>query len=472
MCGFVFIRSKKELEKKKIDFLVTREKKRGPDAEGYSVFKSTDNYNNYFIHFLLDISGKKIVQPIEDNKNILLFNGEIYNYPKNEYSTDTEYLFYNSEKIKGNNNFNLDGEYAYLKFDKIKNECFVGLDAFMTKPLFYGYSDDKEIFGISSYASALKKLDLNVKDFKANSFFKFSFNRNSFEKKIFTNTSKKFDLKQHDDTYQKWENSFLDAVKKRATHGENLPFVSLSSGYDSGAICCALNILNLKYQTYSILKNENLEILNKRLKLNEELGTCVKKNLIDSISFFEKKNIEKDVKLNLDNFTYYHLDRGKKLKLAEDGGTLGSMKIAKIAKLNGFKVHISSCGADEIISDYGFNGKKIFSHSEFGGFFPENLENIFPWKKFYNDSQRSYLFKEEYVFGRYGLESRYPFLDTQVVQNFLNLKKELKNSEYKSPIAFFLRKHDYPFDEGIKLGFNPRNYSLLERILNKFKFLR
>ena len=148
------------------------------------------------------------------------------------------------------------------------------------------------------------------------------------------------------------------------------------------------------------------------------------------------------------------------------------MKIAKIAKLNGFKVHISSCGADEIISDYGFNGKKIFSHSEFGGFFPENLENIFPWKKFYNDSQRSYLFKEEYVFGRYGLESRYPFLDTQVVQNFLNLKKELKNSEYKSPIAFFLRKHDYPFDEGIKLGFNPRNYSFLERILNKFKFLR
>ena len=120
-----------------------------------------------------------------------------------------------------------------------------------------------------------------------------------------------------------------------------------------------IQYFKFKISSFSILKNENLEILNKILKLNEELGTCVKKNLIDSISFFEKKNIEKDIKLNLDNFTYYHLDRGKKLKLAEDGGTLGSMKIAKIAKLNGFKVHISSCGADEIISDYGFNGKKF-----------------------------------------------------------------------------------------------------------------
>ena len=75
------------------------------------------------------------------------------------------------------------------------------------------------------------------------------------------------------------------------------------------------------------------------------------------------------------------------------------------------------------------------------------------------------------MFGRYGLESRYPFLDTHVVQNFLNLKKELKNSEYKSPIAFFLRKHDYPFDEGIKLGFNPRKYSIMERIWNKLKYI-
>ena len=40
--------------------------------------------------------------------------------------------------------------------------------------------------------------------------------------------------------------------------------------------------------------------------------------------------------------------------------------------------------ADEIISDYGFNGKKIYSHSEFGGKFPKNLKTIFPWKKFSN----------------------------------------------------------------------------------------
>ena len=50
--------------------------------------------------------------------------------------------------------------------------------------------------------------------------------------------------------------------------------------------------------------------------------------------------------------------------------------------------------SDEIYSDYGFAGQKYYSHSEFGGLFPTDLTGFFPWKKFYGDTQRSYLFKE------------------------------------------------------------------------------
>ena len=107
------------------------------------------------------------------------------------------------------------------------------------------------------------------------------------------------------------------------------------------------------------------------------------------------------------------------------------------------------------ISDYGHAGTRFYYHSEFGGLFPQELEGFFPWKKFYGDTQRSYLFKDEYVLGRFGLEGRYPFLDRDVVQSFLALTPELKNREYKAPVAEFLRRYSYPYESGKKCGFAP-----------------
>jgi hypothetical protein len=46
-------------------------------------------------------------------------------------------------------------------------------------------------------------------------------------------------------------------------------------------------------------------------------------------------------------------------------------------------------------------------------------------------TQRDYLMKEELVAGTHGVEGRYPFLDTQVVQEYLWLKDEVKNTKYK-----------------------------------------
>ena len=56
--------------------------------------------------------------------------------------------------------------------------------------------------------------------------------------------------------------------------------------------------------------------------------------------------------------------------------------------------------------------------------------------------------------GLHGLEARYPFLDRDVIQEFLWLTHDLKNSEYKAPIEYYLREHDYPFLPRKKLGFS------------------
>jgi hypothetical protein len=65
----------------------------------------------------------------------------------------------------------------------------------------------------------------------------------------------------------------------------------------------------------------------------------------------------------------------------------------------------------------------------------------------------SYLAKEEYVSGAYGLEGRYPFLDRAVVQEFLWLSADLKNSVYKNVLDNYLTMHNYPFQRGVKTGF-------------------
>jgi len=65
----------------------------------------------------------------------------------------------------------------------------------------------------------------------------------------------------------------------------------------------------------------------------------------------------------------------------------------------------------------------------------------------------SYLAKEEYVSGSFGLEARYPYLDKDVVQEFLNLTPRLKNIMYKSVIDNFLTEHGFPFCRGEKKGF-------------------
>jgi asparagine synthetase B (glutamine-hydrolysing) len=86
--------------------------------------------------------------------------------------------------------------------------------------------------------------------------------------------------------------------------------------------------------------------------------------------------------------------------------------------------------------------------------FPNKLEDVFPWENFYKGAQSSYLSKEEFITGSLGIEGRYPFLDKKVVQEFLSLSPELKNSAFKSPTYNFLLKNNYPINN-IKKGFNP-----------------
>ena len=111
----------------------------------------------------------------------------------------------------------------------------------------------------------------------------------------------------------------------------------------------------------------------------------------------------------------------------------------------------------------GQGGDEIYSSSQKYTFdkpnpykFDQNLSNIFPWQNFFYGTQISYLSKEESIGGSFGLETRYPFLDKYLVQEYLNLSPSLKNKSWKSPITNFLDTYKYPYLIGTKIsGFNP-----------------
>ena len=133
--------------------------------------------------------------------------------------------------------------------------------------------------------------------------------------------------------------------------------------------------------------------------------------------------------------------------LTDDNGSIGSGHICSLAKNNEELIYLSGSGADEIFSDYGYKGIKHYGHSTIGGKFPDDLSLVFPWKNFFGNTQRAYLMKEEYVTGSYGVEGRYPFLDLDVVQEFLWLSAGLKNNYYKAPLHNDLTINNFPFKE-------------------------
>lgn len=232
-------------------------------------------------------------------------------------------------------------------------------------------------------------------------------------------------------------------------------FLGLSSGYDSGAICCELIKQKKYFKVYSILGTENENIMSERLKILD------KNNIDYSLlrkSDPELQNTIQYIKNNTEEFKYTICSSSSdynewNLSLTDDGGSRHLSYISSLASKEGNKVLLSGGGADEILSDYGIGGRKIYPHSNFGGIFPINLETIFPWNSFYGSTMESYIAKDEYVGGSYGLEVRYPFLDKKLVQEFLWLDVNLKNKSYKYPLEAYLDINNFPYNKGEKLGF-------------------
>lgn len=486
MCGILF--SSKEI--KEIEKTLKYLKKRGPDHTEYKIIK-----NYHFIHVLLSMTGENYtIQPFVYDDIVIIFNGEIYNFKDfGDFNSDGECIIEAYKKHGDGFVRHLDGEFALLLVDFSKDILYYSTDVFSIKPLWF--AQDGDDIGLCSYESSLKSLGFqNIKQVDANTTIKMKL---STREVLTKQTVYDFDLHQHKPNFDDWNTAFENAIVKRTSGIKHGIFIGLSGGYDSGLISCVLNKLDVDYTAYTILGNEDMELMKKRHSFvkdgsiidmsqsdfdnqkkfleNEseeyllKLENGEKENYIKTLMHYDrlKEFGEKKCKnfdgsyctlKDLRNRAKHHLNQYKYRmtgqKVTNDNGSIGVSHICSIAKPLGKIIYLSGSGADETISDYGFNGIKHYGHSTIGGKFPKDLSTVFPWKNFYGNTQRAYLMKEETITGTWGIEGRYPFLDKQVVQEFLWLSNELKNKNYKSVIHNYLTTNNYPFENGIKVGFN------------------
>lgn len=411
---------------------------RGPDHTGVH-----EHAGVTFVHNLLSICGTFTPQPFVDQNIVAMHNGEIYNY--GNYQSDGYALIPTYQTHGELFTQHLDGEFAVVVFDFDQQQAIISTDIFRTKPLYMAVNNRE--FAICTYRAPLEQLGFtDIKSVPANSIWKLDLATYQLAQiaRIYD-----FDLNQHKTDFGDWNRAFELSIKKRTQNLREKIFIGLSSGYDSGAIACELDRQDVPYHAFTVTGREPMHILEQRRRLNHTYIDPTRELYQIAHQFIESSTEPYNYTINSSssNYNEYHV------RLQDDAGSNGLSMVCGYARAMDMKIYLSGQGADELFSDYGFRGQKFYNHSNFGGLYPNDLTTIFPWNSFYGSSMESYLAKEEYVSGAYGIEGRYPFLDRAVVQEFLWLTADLKNSAYKSVLDNYLKTHNYPYVPNQKLGF-------------------
>ena len=162
MCGITGIINKtgQEVDYVLLKKMATTIHHRGPDEDGVMIDSSVGFFHKRLA--IIDLlSGQ---QPMAFENNIIVFNGEIYNYielreslkKKGHYfqtTSDTEVILHLYVEY-GNDFVNLlNGMFAFIIYDKNKNQLFITRDHFGIKPLYWYH--DANIIAFGSEIKAL-----------------------------------------------------------------------------------------------------------------------------------------------------------------------------------------------------------------------------------------------------------------------------------------------------------------------------
>ena len=435
-------------------------KHRGPDGNGLY-----DNKNFCFIHTLLkimDLSNKSL-QPMidENNGNVIIFNGSIYNYKdlKKKFffnqnfksNTDTEILLKLYSKFGIDFLKYLKGMFAIAIYDKKLNKIFIIRDRFGIKPLFYFSNlnffifaseikiltknhlvknslslDQKEVIKFIANRQMYgfdKTLISNIKILKPGNYIEYDLNKKIFKTVEYFDKNKILEPnKKNNKDY--FEEIFAETVKYHTITEHKKIACLLSGGLDSSL----LSII-LKEQSKDKEIHTFSSMLNTSNDENKNIPTLIKENKFiehfvyeDSVDFFEDhiKTIN-----DLDQPT------------PDASTTLHNILCKEVSK-EGFKVLFTGNGGDE-----NFFGYSLHTYGY--------LANMLSKKQFFKFYKKIKQFKNFYEHKNIIIRSIKELINIEILNKFkkFQLKKKINHLDLDTDIEntkFYEKLSDNIFD--------------------------
>lgn len=417
MCSIVGLEGKFKGED--IIKMLKSSKNRGPDSSGLFLsssshllkknidlerFHDDNEYNLGLAHNSLSIfKDKNNSQPIANDKLVLVFNGEIYNYDsiKNFLKIETpitdSYLilnlidyFYKNDLLKAiQDSINLiDGDYSFAVFDG--DNLAITRDKIGVKPLFY--SKNENLNGFSSSKKSL--IDLGFNEIKTLKPAHILYNWEDIPPKEYL-----WNIRQ-DVNLNDLEKLLKEAILKRVNYLDEVGVI-FSGGIDSSLIAMLLKeIPSLKITLYAVGSEKSKDIIFAK-KAAKILDLPLKTKIVTS-------------EVVKDNLTEVLIAIGEN-NLMKIGVGMTMYLACKMIKEDGLKVAISGQGADEL-----FGGYNRYLDSYEKGILEEELR--YDIANMYHVN----LERDDAVSMANGVELRLPYLDEKLIKFALNIPVDEK----------------------------------------------
>ena len=381
MCGIAGIISKNKNKLLEISTLLKYLKNRGPDSTDILNISEKLTFGHTRLS-IIDIDNRSNQPMITRSKrNVIVFNGEIYNYKDlkksffNDFvfktNSDTEVLIEGIEKYGFDFLNKVRGFYSFVVYNYENNKIFLAKDVFGKKPLFY-YNNNSEFY-FSSELHGLNQIIKNnnkhinhfglthyfwkgyfheentiYKDIKSvvpGEILEFDLNENNL-KNISKNDNLKIKFNNENIEREKNIEELLNqSINYRKVSDVDISYL-LSGGIDSSLIC-KLASNNEKINTY-YAKNQKDE------NIFDDMSTEVSKSINSNHNLLEIND------LKLDNILQKNFEMFNE-PFADYSSIPSYLIYNKISKKT--KVAISGDGADEIFG--GYQDYKVFALKNF-----------------------------------------------------------------------------------------------------------
>ncbi len=461
MCGIAGYFGNKEISEYKIKNALISLSHRGPDSNGNYRSLDNDGLNTYLLHTRLAIIDldKRSDQPYKIGNNVLILNGEIYNYLELKKELIDLGYFFETEGdtevlakvliewgLEGINK--LEGMWSFCWFNESSNTLTLCRDRFGEKPLYYleekgsiyFASEIKSIFELKGEKLKINKKQLYrylINGYKSlykqkETFFENIKEISPGEYKIFTpNNVKtikywnpKFDVNEENISYKE----SVELAKKGLERSIELRLRAdvpvaffLSGGVDSNSLIS----LALKHFGYDV---HGFTIMNSDKRYEEK----------DLINYSVNKLGIKHTAINIssDNF----LNNLRELIRFHDApiytiNYFAQWQLLEKIKEFGYKVTISGVGADELFSGYYDHHLAYLAEMKKNNY-PRYLNALEDWEKNIFPLVRNPFLKDPNYFIKDSNKRDHIFLNSQLFKSLVKDKfsEEFKENFYTSDL--------------------------------------